>query len=114
MDGGRVLRAFLASKTSYERATLIAARCGQAVAIVFAVIGFYVNPMLILVAGFIFMAAQGELQHVLTGAPEHRVEPSNVQFFWERNPHTGVWTASYDPRPVEKIRAVWQQRPVRS
>lgn len=67
MDGGRVLRALLAFGLNYVRATLIAARVGQAVAIVFAVIALWppgTDFLLVLVAAFVFMAAQGELQSV--------------------------------------------------
>ncbi|WP_072375948.1 site-2 protease family protein [Hyphomicrobium sp. NDB2Meth4] len=60
MDGGRVLRALLAMKMGFPRGTRVAARIGQAMAIGFAFLGFMGNPMLILVAAFIFLAASGE------------------------------------------------------
>jgi CBS domain-containing protein len=64
MDGGRVLRAALASWLGFGRATKVAARIGQALAIVFAILGFMGNPLLVLIAAFIFMAAAGEAGYV--------------------------------------------------
>ena len=64
MDGGRVLRALLAVPLGYTRATRTAAGIGQALAIVFALIGLFGNPLLMLVAVFIFLAASGEAGYV--------------------------------------------------
>lgn len=63
MDGGRVLRAGLAKRMSYGRATQIAAKVGQASAIglgFLSLLGFG-SPMLMLIAVFIFFAARAEL-----------------------------------------------------
>ena len=60
MDGGRVLRALLATAMGYTRATRIAAMIGQGLAFLFAFIGLMGNPLLILIAIFIFLAASGE------------------------------------------------------
>jgi Zn-dependent protease len=59
MDGGRVLRALLAIRMGYTRATRTAATIGQGLAFVFALLGLLGNPMLILIAVFIFLAASG-------------------------------------------------------
>ena len=64
MDGGRVLRALLAFRLSRVEATNIAASIGQALAVVFFILGFFVNPFLILIAFFIFFGARGENQMV--------------------------------------------------
>jgi Zn-dependent protease len=64
MDGGRVLRALLAVRLGYTRATRVAATIGQGLAFVFAVIGLLGSPMLILIAVFIFLAASGEAGYV--------------------------------------------------
>lgn len=61
MDGGRVLRAFLAMQMPYLQATTIAARVGQAVAILLGLLGLFSGGTLILVAMFVFLAAQAEL-----------------------------------------------------
>jgi Zn-dependent protease/CBS domain-containing protein len=64
MDGGRVLRALLAIQLGYTRATRVAALIGQGLALVFGFIGLFGNPLLVLVAAFIFLAASGEAGYV--------------------------------------------------
>lgn len=60
MDGGRVLRAFLAMKLDYARATSIAAAIGQGLALVLGLIGLTGNPMLVFIAFFVWMGASQE------------------------------------------------------
>ena len=61
MDGGRVLRGLLAFRLGRGRATRIAARVGQGLAIVFALLGLvWGNVLLMLIAGFVFLAAGSE------------------------------------------------------
>ncbi|HJX72119.1 MAG TPA: CBS domain-containing protein, partial [Bacteroidales bacterium] len=64
MDGGRLLRAGLGFRFSRLQATRIAARIGQLFAIFFAIWGLFHNPFLILIAVFVFLGAQAELQDV--------------------------------------------------
>jgi Zn-dependent protease len=73
MDGGRVLRALLARRMDYVRATRIAARIGQVMAVLFVVGGIcsrfseYLSPMLALIGVFIFFGARNEAHIVEIG-----------------------------------------------
>jgi CBS domain-containing protein len=58
MDGGRVLRAWLAKRMPLYRATRIAADIGKGFAILFGIVGlFTLSPFLILIAFFIYIGA---------------------------------------------------------
>jgi Zn-dependent protease len=60
MDGGRVLRSLLAMRMEYARATRIAARIGQGMAALFGIAGLFGNPMLLLIAVFVWIGAGQE------------------------------------------------------
>jgi Zn-dependent protease len=61
MDGGRVLRALLARRLEYVRATWIAARIGQVMALLFVVAGIIApQPMLAIIGIVIFFGARNE------------------------------------------------------
>ncbi len=60
MDGGRVLRALLALRFNYVRATRAAAIIGQGLAFVFGLIGLFTNPMLVFIAFFVWAGAAQE------------------------------------------------------
>jgi Zn-dependent protease/CBS domain-containing protein len=62
MDGGRLLRAALATRFDFERATRIATRAGHIIALGLAVVGLFSNPMLIVIAIFISFAGSAEMQ----------------------------------------------------
>ena len=61
MDGGRILRALLAMRFPYAKATAIAAGIGQALAFVGGFLGFIIPaPLLIFIALFVFLGAGAE------------------------------------------------------
>jgi Zn-dependent protease/CBS domain-containing protein len=76
LDGGRILRALLATQMDYAKATQVAASIGQGLALVLGLIGLF-NPgyvMLILIAVFIYMGAESEssfvqMRHATIGLP---------------------------------------------
>ena len=61
MDGGRVLRAWLAKRMPLSRATRIAADVGKGFAVLFGIVGLLLlNPILIIIAFFIYIGANQE------------------------------------------------------
>lgn len=74
MDGGRVLRALLASRVEYAKATQIAAGVGQAFALALGLIGLFGNPMLLFIALFVWIGASQEagatqMKAAISGTP---------------------------------------------
>jgi len=77
MDGGRVLRALLALRMDYLRATSIAASIGQGIALVLGFIGLFINPFLLFIALFVWIGAAEEssavqMRSALSGIPVSR------------------------------------------
>jgi Zn-dependent protease len=94
MDGGRVLRALLAMFTrDYNRATQIAARVGQGLAVLFFLGGAFLgwNPFLIFIGLFVWLGAAGEARLVgaraaLSGLTIERVMLTHFQTVAPREP----------------------------
>jgi hypothetical protein len=83
--------------TSYEHATRLAANVGKVMAVLFAVVGIlYGHLMLILIAGFVYLAGSAEANAV--GRPwGHADSPTTVGQPWTRAVRNGnVVTAIWD------------------
>jgi Zn-dependent protease len=75
MDGGRIVRAVLRGRLGMVRATQIAAALGKGFALLFALWGFLApNLLLILIAFFVFIGAEGETRSVLVQAVIGRLQ----------------------------------------
>jgi Zn-dependent protease/CBS domain-containing protein len=64
MDGGRVLRALLATRMGFTRATEVAATVGQGFAFALGFIGLFSNIFLVFIAIFVYLAASSEAHFV--------------------------------------------------
>jgi len=74
MDGGRALRALLASRMTYTQATQFAASVGQGLAFVFGFIGLFANPMFLFIGLFVWIGTSQEagavqMRSALSGTP---------------------------------------------
>lgn len=106
MDGGRVLRAVLARNRSYASATRTAATVAKFLAIGMGLLGLLGNPILILIAMFVYVAATSEsrmtaisealtgiyvedlmTEDVVTVSPDDTIEELTQRMMFER--HTG-------------------------
>jgi len=121
MDGGRVLRALLATRLGQLRATTIAVQIGVAMAAAFGIVGLLYNPMLVLVGVFVFIVGQQELAAVRYRFAVPSREPLDVLpvhqhaynwptraprsefsgFTWESG--TGRWIEWRNGQPVHTI-----------
>jgi Zn-dependent protease/predicted transcriptional regulator len=105
MDGGRMLRALLATRMEYSRATLVAARVGQAIAFVFGFVGLFTDPFLVFIALFVWLGAEQEsatvqVHNSLGGIP---VQQAMLKDFQTLNPDDPLSAA------VDHVLAGWQQ-----
>ena len=96
MDGGRVLRSVLAMFMEYSRATNVAATVGQACAIGLGLLGLFSGQlMLLLVAGFVFLAARAENMVVANESSGLRFRPRDEAFVAEpplaQTEAEGIW-----------------------
>lgn len=86
MDGGRILRAMLAKKMSYAKATKIAAQVGQGFAFLMGLWGFMSGSWtLVIIAIFVWMGAGQENQGVQI---KHTLGDTTVCQVMTRSPHT--------------------------
>ncbi|MBL8091668.1 MAG: site-2 protease family protein [Anaerolineales bacterium] len=91
MDGGRVLRALLAMRMDYVRATQIAATIGQGMALLFGLIGLFGNASLLFIAFFIWIGASQEssmtqMKNAISGIPVGRAMLTDYKSLSPRDP----------------------------
>lgn len=99
MDGGRVLRAILASWLPYAQATRIAASIGQAMALLFVFAGVMTgNFMLLFIALFVWLGAEGEasMAQVKSALGDTRVGEAMITQFRALSPHDPLSAAVDD------------------
>ena len=104
MDGGRALRAYLAMGVGSRRATAIAVGLGKFVAVLMAIAGLVFNPMLLLIAAFVWFAGAAEAralrEEMLEDEEEERWRTMQQRFdppWWDWQPH-GPEAAAYRHR----------------
>lgn len=91
MDGGRVVRALLATRLPYTQATQAAATLGQALAFVFGFIGLFTNPFLVFIAFFVYIGAAQEasmvqMKSALSGIPVSQAMVTDFHTLQEGEP----------------------------
>ena len=118
MDGGRALRAFLATRMGGAKATNVAVTIGKGAAIAFGIVGLFTNWMLTLVAAFVWFAANAEgrrAQDIYAGTrygtprPPQRAWPA--AWYWRPNaPGPAYASSAHWPAPPRRVVVVWDRR----
>jgi Zn-dependent protease/CBS domain-containing protein len=78
MDGGRVLRALLAEKMKFNQATKYAAYIGRIFGIIMVLVGFLIDPLLIIVGVFIYIGASEEAEQTIVSTTLASVQVKDV------------------------------------
>jgi Zn-dependent protease len=96
MDGGRILRALLAPRLGFVRATDVAVTVARVVAIGFAIVGLLGAYQLLLLAPFLWMMGTREAQ-LARAVPHHERVRSGAGWGSPFAPAGGGWTSPHDP-----------------
>ena len=78
MDGGRVFRALLAERMTFSQATKDAAYIGRIFGIIMVVVGFFINPFLIIIGVFIYIGASEEAEQTIVSTTLASVQVKDV------------------------------------
>ena len=79
MDGGRVLRGLLVKRIGRSKATRIATNVGKVMAAIFAIYGLIsFNPILVLIAGFVYLGASAEAGRLAAHDVLHDISVTDV------------------------------------
>ena len=106
MDGGRVLRALLARRRPYARATKIAAEVGKGFALLLGLLGLLqFNIILIGIAFFIYIGASGEAQQTVMKAAFEGVTVRDVM-----TPTADLKTVEPEASVAELVRRMFSER----
>jgi len=108
MDGGRIFRALLSGWLGRARATIIAARVGRTLAVLFAIYSLRAfNLFQVALAIFIYFAASAEEAHVLL--EERRRGYSGGK---DQGQGQGIWVAPAGHHWVDQGDGIWRLAPV--
>lgn len=80
MDGGRVLRAFLAERIKFSDATRYAAFIGRFFGIVMAIVGIVYNFWLIIIGAFIYIGATEEAEFTIVSTTIAQIRVEDVMY----------------------------------
>ncbi|WP_267641106.1 CBS domain-containing protein [Haloarchaeobius amylolyticus] len=106
MDGGRVLRALLARRRPYARATQIAAEVGKLFALLLGLFGLFTFQILLIgIAFFVYIGASSEAQQVVMKAAFQNVTVRDIMTPWER-----LNTIERDESVATLIQRMFQER----
>jgi Zn-dependent protease/CBS domain-containing protein len=106
MDGGRVLRALLATSLPYARATKLAAEVGKVFALLLGLFGLFGgNIILIGIAFFIYIGASGEAQQTVMKAAFEGVTVRDVM-----TPTADLKTVEPEASVAELVRRMFSER----
>ena len=103
MDGGRVLRALLAERMKFSQATKYAAYIGRIFGIIMVLVGFLIDPILIIIGVFIYIGASEEAEQTIISTTLASVQVKDVM-------QSEVGTVRPDQTLTEAFEVMFQNR----